>query len=124
LKRDRNRNPKITDLTDDRPLKRKRSLDFIDEDDLEWLIGEEAGGDKEIDRTRGRGDVVHGRNPEIIDLTVDRPLKRKPSLVFVDDDDLEWLKDEVESIRDDMDDSSRDLGLRFAKIVRKVQQIS
>ncbi len=120
----RDRNPKITDLTDDRPLKRKQSLVFIDEDDLEWLIGEEAGGDKEIDRTRGRGDVVHGRNPEIIDLTVDHPLTRKPSLVFIDDDDLEWLKDEVESIRDDMDDFSRDLGLRFAKIVRKVQQIS
>ena len=70
------------------------------------------------------------RNPEIIDLTDDRPLKRKrsqslnQSLVLVDEDDLEWLKNEVESIRDDMDDFSRDLGLRFAKIVRKVQQIS
>ena len=70
------------------------------------------------------------RNPEIIDLTDDRPLKRKQSqslnqsLVLVDEDDLEWLENEVESIRDDMDDFSRDLGLRFAKIVRKVQQIS
>ena len=72
------------------------------------------------------------RNPEIIDLTDDRPLKRKRSqslnqsqvLVLVDEDDLEWLENEVESIRDDMDDFSRDLGLRFAKIVRKVQQIS
>ncbi len=87
-------------------------------------MGEEADGDKEIDRTSGRGDVVHGRNPEIIDLTDDRPLKRKRSLVFVDDNDLEWLKGEVESIRDDMDDFSWDLGIRFAKIVRKVQQIS
>jgi hypothetical protein len=70
------------------------------------------------------------RNPEIIDLTDDRPLKRKrsqslnQSLVLVEEDDLEWLENEVESIRDDMDDFSRDLGLRFAKIVRKVQQIS
>ena len=70
------------------------------------------------------------RNPEIIDLTDDRPLKRKrsqslnQSLVVVDIDDLEWLKNEVESIRDDMDDFSQDLGFRFAEIVRKVQQIS
>ena len=70
------------------------------------------------------------RNPEIIDLTDDRPLKRNrsqslnQSLVLVDEDDLEWLKNEVESIRDDMDDFSQDLGLRFAKIVRKVQQMS
>jgi len=86
-------------------------------------MAEEADGDRGIDRTSGRGDIVHGRNPEIIDLTDDRPLKRKRSLVFVDKDDLEWLKGEVESIRDDMDNFSRDLGLRFAKIVRKVQQI-
>ena len=33
-------------------------------------------------------------------------------------------KGEVESIRDDMDDFNQDLGLRFAKIVRKVQWIS
>jgi len=82
-------------------------------------MGEEADSDKEIDRTSGRGDIVHGRNPEIIDLTDDRPLKRKRSLVFIDNNDLEWLKCEVESIRDDMDDFSRDLGLRFAKIVHK-----
>ena len=100
------RNPKTIDLTADRLLKRKRSLDLVDEDDLKWLMGEEADGDKEIDRTSGRGDVVHRRNPEIIDLTDDRPLKKKQSLVFVDDNDLEWLKGEVESIRDDMDDFS------------------
>lgn len=100
------RNPKTIDLTADRPLKRKWSLDLIDEDDLKWLMGEEANGDKEINQTSGRGDVVHGRNLEIIDLTDDRPLKRKRSLVFVDDNDLEWLKGEVESIRDDMDDFS------------------
>ena len=87
-----------------------------------------ADSDREIDRMSGKGDkgdIRHGRNPEIIDLTDDRPLKRKRSLVvLVDEDDLEWLKGEVESIRDDMDDFSRDLGLRFAKIVCKVQQIS
>lgn len=64
-------------------------------------------------------------NPDIIDLTDDRLLKRKrESLVFVDKDDLEWIKGEVESIRDDMDDFSRELDLRFAKVVCKIQQIS
>ena len=39
-----------------------------------------------------KGDIRHGRNPEIIDLTDDCPLKRKWSLVFIDEDDLEWLR--------------------------------
>jgi hypothetical protein len=102
-------------------MKRKWSLAFIDENDLEWLM---TDSDREIDRMSDKGDIRHGRNPEIIDFTDDCPLKRKQSLVFVGEDDLEWLKGEVESIRDGMDDFSQDLGLRFAKIVRKVQQIS
>ena len=54
-----------------------------------------ADSDREVDRMSGKGnkgDIRHGRNPEIIDLTDDRLLKRKQSLVFVDEDDLEWLK--------------------------------
>jgi hypothetical protein len=51
---------------------------------------------------------------EIIDLTDDRPLKRK---CIVDEDDLDWLKGEV-------DHFSRDLDLRFANIVHKVHQLS
>ena len=58
---------------------------------------------------------------EVIDLTDDRPLKRK---CIVDEDDLDWLKGEVESIRDTMDHFSRDLDFRFAKIVHKVHQLS
>jgi inorganic pyrophosphatase len=59
---------------------------------------------------------------EVIDLTDDRPSKRK--CTFVDEDDLDWLKGELEDIRDTMDHFSRELDFRFAKVVRKVQQLS
>jgi len=70
---------------------------------------------------RPKPSLKRDRDTEIIDLTDDRPLKKK---CIVDENNLDWLKAEVESIRDTMDHFSRDLDLRFAKIVRKVQQLT
>ena len=61
---------------------------------------------------------------EIIDLTDDRPLKRMKRKCIVDADDLDWLKAEMETIRNSMDHFNRDLDLRFANIVHRLHQLS
>ncbi|KIL59472.1 hypothetical protein M378DRAFT_85064, partial [Amanita muscaria Koide BX008] len=66
------------------------------------------------------------RGSEALDVADDRPLKRK-CLTFIDEDDMDWLKNEVsaikESIRDLRDDVESKLG-RLEELFDEMQQLS
>ncbi|KAM6503108.1 hypothetical protein JOM56_000051, partial [Amanita muscaria] len=66
------------------------------------------------------------RGSEALDVADDRLLKRK-CLTFIDEDDMDWLKNEVsaikESIRDLRDDVEIKLG-RLEELFDEMQQLS